>query len=102
MNCIFSLHKDVAIACAALFFVLLPLCAGAQTLTINNSIQTYTTLTSATATMTGTSELHVTGTGSPMTGCVINLNSADSFFFMENVRPAVVTSTYLGSVQVNG
>lgn len=79
-----------------------PLLVAGQTLTINNKALTYSTLTSTTVTMTGTSELFITGTSSPISGSVINLNSTDSWFFMTNILPSTVVSTYLSQVRVNG
>jgi hypothetical protein len=60
------------------------------------------TFTSQTATLTGTSELHVTGTGDPIAGSVINLNSQDGWFFLDNILPSTVASSFLGRVHVNG
>ena len=80
----------------------LPLVASAQTLAINNDIQTYATLASTTVTMTGRSELRITGASSPISGSVIHLNSPDAWFFMTNILPSVVSATYLSQVRVNG
>jgi autotransporter-associated beta strand protein len=74
----------------------------AQTLTINNDIQTYATLGSTTVTMTGRSELHITGATAPITGSTIHLNSSDAWFFMDGIRPNTVNSTYLSQVRING
>src|SRR6266568_3508613 len=82
--------------------LLLPLAANAQTLIITNGVQTYATLTSTTVTMSNRCELRITGTNGPITGSVINLNSADAFFVMQNIRPSVVVASYLSEVQVNG
>lgn len=79
-----------------------PLLAVGQTLTISNDIQTVATLTTTTVTMTAKAELHVTGTGDPIPGCIVNLNSADAWFFMDNLQPSVVASTFLSRVRVNG
>ncbi len=81
---------------------LFPLLAAAQTLTITNGIQTYTALTNTTVTMTGRCELRVTGTNNPISGCIINLNSPDAWFLLPNLRPSVVSSSYLSRVRVNG
>ncbi|MCW1925801.1 glycosyl hydrolase [Luteolibacter arcticus] len=74
--------------------------AGGQTL--DNEKATYATLTSATVTMTGHSELHVTGTGDPIPGCIIHLNSEDSWVFFPNIAPATVVSNLVSRVRVNG
>ena len=80
----------------------LPVLAAGQTLTINNDVQTYATLTNTAVTMTGKAELRITGTGDPIAGCTINLNSPDAWFFMTNIVPSAVSSTFLGRVLVNG
>jgi hypothetical protein len=71
------------------------------TLDLNDDIHRVATLPSTTATLTGTSELHVTGTGDPISGSVIHLNSADAWLFLDNIRPSTVTSSFLGRVRVN-
>ena len=90
--------RYLLLACA----LLAPLVARAQTLTIHNDVQTVATLTSTTATLTGKAELHVTGTGDPIVGCAIHLNSVDAWFYMENIKPSVVASTFMGRIFVNG
>src|ERR1039458_4180939 len=79
-----------------------PLTASAQTLTITNGIQIYGTLTNTTVTMTGRCELRVMAVTNPIPGCIINLNSSDAWFFLPNIRPAIVSASYLGQVRVNG
>jgi autotransporter-associated beta strand protein len=78
------------------------LSASAQTLAITNGIQKYSALTSTTVTMTGRCELWVTNAAAPLTGCTINLNSADAWFFLPNIRPSIVSASYLSQVKVNG
>jgi hypothetical protein len=87
---------------ATAFLLLYPLAAGADVLDINDEILTYTSLTDTTVNMTGTSELHITSATDPIPGCQINLNSQDSWFFMEQVLPSDVVSTYLSQIQVGG
>ena len=91
-----------SISILVLLALLLPFCAAAQTITLNNDIQTYATLASTTATLTGKSELRITGATTPITGSVIHLNSPDSWFVMTGLRPSVVNSTYLPQVRVSG
>jgi len=74
----------------------------AQTLTITNGIQSYTSLANTTVTMTGHAELHITATNNPISGCIINLNSPDAWFFLDNIQPAAVTASYLGQIRVSG
>ncbi len=76
--------------------------AMAQTLALHNDTRTVTTLTNTTVTMTGRSHLRVTGTASPIAGSVIHLNSPEAWFFMTNVLPSAVNSTYIGQLRVNG
>ncbi len=85
-----------------LLLFLAPLAASAQTLNIADHVQTVATLTNTVVTMTGKSELHITGTGDPISGCTINLNSADAWFFMDNLQPSTVAATFLGRVRVSG
>lgn len=80
----------------------LPLASKAQTLVITNGVQTYTSLASTTVTMSNRCELRITGTSTPLSGCIISLNSADTCFVMQNIAPSVVVSTYLSQVRVNG
>ncbi|MEO5714862.1 MAG: LamG-like jellyroll fold domain-containing protein [Luteolibacter sp.] len=77
--------------------------ATAQTLAVDNDIETYATLTSTTVTITGRSELRITGTGTPLTGCTINLNSTDSWLIFTNIKPSVVNTTaYRNQIKVSG
>jgi autotransporter-associated beta strand protein len=76
--------------------------AVAQTLTITNGVQKYASLTSTTVTMTGKCELWVTNSSTPLSGCIVNLNSIDAWLFVPGVKPSVVISTYLSQVRVNG
>ncbi len=76
--------------------------ALAQTLTLDNTIQTYSTLANTTATLTGRSELRITGSTTPLTNCTIHLNSVDSWLLMTKTAPSAVNSTYLGQIRVNG
>ena len=79
-----------------------PLLASGQTLNVNNDAQTYATLTNTTVTMTGRAELRITGAGDPIAGCTINLNSPDAWFYMTNILPSTVSSSFLSRVRVNG
>lgn len=89
-------------ALSACAFAALASLAGAQTLSVGNDIHRASTLASTTATLTGYSELHVTGTGDPISGSIIHLNSPDAWFFLDNIAPSTVASTFLGRVRVNG
>lgn len=78
------------------------LTAAANALDIIDDIQTYSSLTDTVVNMSGQSELHITSGTNPIPGCTINLNSLDSWFFLENIEPSVVNSTYLSQVRVSG
>jgi hypothetical protein len=83
---------------------MIPLAGLAQTLTLNNGIQTYTALTNTTVTMTGQCELQVMASTNPIPGCIINLatSSPDAWLLFPNIRPSIVSSNYLGPVEVDG
>src|SRR5512138_1073000 len=85
-----------------LFGLLFLLSAEVSALDIIDSVQTYTSLTGTTVNMSGVSELHITSVTNPISGCTINLNSANSFFFLEQILPSTVSSTYLSQIRVNG
>jgi autotransporter-associated beta strand protein len=76
--------------------------ASANTLAIDNRNLTFPSLTDTTVTMTGRSELHLTGTGDPLPGCVIHLNSPDAWLFLREIRPFTVNGSFLGRIRVNG
>src|SRR5437773_1773841 len=92
-------HSSFVILAASLCF---PMVASAQSLTITNGVQTFSALTNTTVTMTGHCELRVTSATGPLTGCTINLNSADSFLVLPGVKPSAVVSSYLGQIRVSG
>jgi hypothetical protein len=83
-------------------FCLSPALGLGQTLTVHNSVQTFSTLTNTVVTMTGRSELRITGAADPITGCTIHLNSPDAWFYMTSVQPQTLSSTFLSRVRVNG
>lgn len=76
--------------------------ASANTLDIQDRKLAVATLTATTVTMTGRSELNITGTGDPIPGCVIHLNSPDSWLFFSGIRPFTANASFLSRVQVNG
>ncbi|KAA1260703.1 Glycosyl hydrolase catalytic core [Rubripirellula obstinata] len=71
-------------------------------LAIQDDIHRADTLPDTTAILTGTSELHLTGTGDPIAGSVVHLNSPDSWVFFNSIRPSAVAATLLDQIQVNG
>ena len=70
-------------------------------LAVSDSVQTYPTLTNTTVTVTGKSELHITGTSNPISGSTIHLNSEDAWLWFDNLRPTTADD-YLGQIKVNG
>jgi autotransporter-associated beta strand protein len=86
----------------ATVIISLSLASNAQTITITNGVQKYASLTGYTVTMSNKCELWLTGSSTPLSGCTINLNSADAWLFLSNVKPSVAVSTYLGQVKVSG
>ncbi|MEK7953241.1 LamG-like jellyroll fold domain-containing protein [Luteolibacter soli] len=91
--------------CAAVALVgslfLLATSASHGQLTVSDSVQTYATLTNTAVTVTGKSELHITGTSNPIAGSTINLNSEDSWLWFDNLRPTTADD-YLSQIKVNG
>jgi autotransporter-associated beta strand protein len=92
--------RTIALFCVV--FVALSPVARAQTIVITNGVQTYASLTSTTVIMSNRSELRVTNSTVPISGCLINLNSTDAYCVLQNIKPSVVVSTYLSQVRING
>jgi len=97
------LLKNAALALLIAAPFVAPLTVTAQTLALDGEIQRSATLASGTtATLTGRAELHLTGTGDPIPGCVIHMNSVDAWVFFDNIVPATVNTTLLSRLRVNG
>jgi autotransporter-associated beta strand protein len=94
----FRIHLSIIVIAA----LIIAQAAVAQSLTITNGVQKYASLASTTVTMSGKCELWVTNSSTPLSGCIVNLNSIDAWLFLPGVKPSVVASTYLSQVQVNG
>jgi hypothetical protein len=92
----FRVHDKVV-----LMFLLFAVAAMAERWDLTDEIRTCRSLTDTTAYLNGRSELHLTGS-SPLSGCQIHLNSPDVWLFLEQVKPSVVASTYLGQVKISG
>lgn len=82
--------------------LLFPLLLTAQTLDIHDAVKTFATLSNTTVTMSGRAELRITGTGDPIPGSIIHLNSPDAWVLMTALAPSQVASTFLNRVRVNG
>lgn len=86
----------------ALLVLLTPVLALAQTIVITNGVQTYASLASTTVVLSNRCELRVTASTTPISGCLIHLNSTDAYFVLTGIKPSVVVSTYLSQVRING
>jgi len=76
--------------------------AAAQTIDITGGVQKYASLSGTTANLSGICELWVTNSATPLSGCLINLNSVDGWLFLPGVKPSAVVASYLGQIRVNG
>jgi autotransporter-associated beta strand protein len=78
------------------------LTATAQTLSIVDRKTTLDSLPNTTATLSGRAELHITGSGDPIPGSIIHLNSPDSWLFLTRIQPFTVNGSFLSRIRVNG
>jgi autotransporter-associated beta strand protein len=69
---------------------------------LTNGVQKFGSLANTSVTMSNRCELWVTNSATPLSGCTISLNSVDAWLFLQNVKPSVTISNYLGQVRVNG
>ena len=77
--------------------------SGSQiAMTVSARSQTVASLTQRRVTLVGTSELHVTGSGDPLAGSVLNFTSPDAWLFLEKIPPSTVASTFLDRLWVHG
>ncbi|MBN2766303.1 MAG: T9SS type A sorting domain-containing protein [Paludibacteraceae bacterium] len=88
----------------ALLSVVLPL-AGQTTRTavvVNNEKVIVSNYIDKDVTVSGKSELHITGTSSLLSNTEIDLTSMDAWLFFDNLRPQFVVDNLLAKVKVNG
>lgn len=71
-------------------------------ITIENEKVSVAGYTDKDVTVSGKSELHITGTGTLLTNTEINLTSVDAWLFFDNLRPQTVVDNLLTNVKVNG
>lgn len=64
--------------------------------------RTVVSLNNQSVTLTGSMQIHVTGAGDPILGCVFDFTSPDAWLFLENVAPSTVISTFTGRFRMNG
>lgn len=79
---------------------LLPVAAHAQ-LVLSNTVYEAASLLNTQVEMSGRSELHITNSGNPVSGSVINMSSIDTWVFLHNVKPNSA-NTLLSRFRVNG
>lgn len=69
---------------------------------VNNEKVTVSDYIDKDVTVSGKSELHITGTGTLLSNTEINLVSMDAWLFFDNLRPQTVVDNLLTNVKVNG
>jgi hypothetical protein len=86
-----------------LLVLIFPIGIFAQTtLTLQNAKVTISSYADKAVTVSGKSEIHLTNTSLVLVNTTIDLVSADSWVYFDNVRPTDVISNYLSSFKVNG
>jgi hypothetical protein len=68
---------------------------------VNIQAETVTSV-SVSRTLTGTEELHITGTTPITNGAILNIVSTDAYVFFDKVKPSKVLADYKNSLQING
>jgi hypothetical protein len=71
------------------------------TVTLSQGSVTAVSYTDKEIILSGSAQLHLTGTSSILTNSIIRLNGEDTWLFIDNVRPAAVISTILPNIYVN-
>jgi hypothetical protein len=71
-------------------------------LALNNEARTLASLANTVVTMTGRSELRITGTGNVLGGSTVHLNSQDAWLFLPQIEPSAVNAAILSQIRVNG
>lgn len=69
---------------------------------MRDAVRTFIGLTNTTVTLSGRAELRVTGSGDPLPGSVVHLNSPDAWLLLTGISPSTANSAFLGRVRVNG
>ncbi|MGC8742829.1 MAG: glycosyl hydrolase [Verrucomicrobiia bacterium] len=73
-----------------------------QNFEVQNEIISIPGLTNTIVSIKGRSELRITGTADPIPGCVINLETDDSWLIFTEVKPSDLVSTLLSRLRVRG
>ncbi|MGC9035916.1 MAG: hypothetical protein ACP5K7_08790, partial [Verrucomicrobiia bacterium] len=84
------------------FLLFIPLLAFSQNFEVENDIISISGLTNTTISIKGRSELRITGIGDPIPGCVINLETDDSWLIFTEVKPSDLVSTLLSRLRIRG
>lgn len=82
--------------------VCLVLASSSPALVLDHSSHSTTSLSNEIIFLTGHSELHLSGSGDPIPGCTLHLNSEDSWVFLHAVPPSSVTSSLLSRFRISG
>lgn len=85
-----------------LTLVLIPFSGFCQGLELRDDIFTVTGLTNQQVTLGGRCELRITGTGDPLPGSIINLDSQDAWIVFLNIKPSYVADSLLNRIKVFG
>jgi hypothetical protein len=89
-------------ACVLLLNAAATVSVRAQTLAVQNDIQTHVSLSSTAITVSGAAELRLTGTGDVLPGSTVNLTPPDAWLLFTKIRPSDVNDDFLSRIRVNG
>ena len=73
-----------------------------QNVTVTGSTASFLPTFNTSFSVPGKTDMHLTGDFSPLVNSTVDLGSADSWLFFDNVMPSVVSSNWLSSVTVSG
>lgn len=71
------------------------------TITLTDLVVTVSSYTNSSVVINGKTDLHLTASSKPLNSSTISLNSADSWVFIDNIRPQVVIDSLLKYIYVN-
>ncbi len=74
----------------------------AESMLLDGETRAVSTLQNDRIKMQGRSALYITGRGSPVQNCRIDLDSEDAWIFMDHMRPSEVAGSILKQIKVNG
>lgn len=73
-----------------------------QTVNVSGPIASYLTSFNTHYIANGKTDLHLTGSWTPMVNSTIELNSNDAWLFIDNVKPSQVVANWLNKITING